>query len=84
MLSPAWCSKLRLTTGIKILALIRDEFHRPRSDFVRQEITAFVNQSTLSIKCKYFVHSIVGARLVLKGPFPFRGDSISCVTLEKQ
>ncbi|GFT50212.1 hypothetical protein TNCV_3622671 [Trichonephila clavipes] len=35
VLSPAWCSKLRLTTCIKILALSRDEFHELRSDFVR-------------------------------------------------
>ncbi|GFX53268.1 uncharacterized protein TNCV_362621 [Trichonephila clavipes] len=36
VLSPAWCSKLRLTTGVKILSLTRDEFHGPRSDFVRR------------------------------------------------
>ncbi|GFV23558.1 uncharacterized protein TNCV_1906861 [Trichonephila clavipes] len=34
VLSPAWCSKLRLTTGVKILALSRDEFRGPRYDFV--------------------------------------------------
>ncbi|GFV35697.1 hypothetical protein TNCV_1893071 [Trichonephila clavipes] len=36
VLSPAWCSKLRLTTGVKILALSHGEFRGPRSDFVRQ------------------------------------------------
>ncbi|GFV68228.1 hypothetical protein TNCV_1875101 [Trichonephila clavipes] len=36
MLSPACCSKLRLTPGVKILAFSRDEFRGPRSDFVRQ------------------------------------------------
>ncbi|GFV25052.1 uncharacterized protein TNCV_885181 [Trichonephila clavipes] len=36
VLSPAWCSKIRLTTGLKILALSRDEYHVPGSDFVRQ------------------------------------------------
>ncbi|GFV04268.1 hypothetical protein TNCV_918891 [Trichonephila clavipes] len=33
ILSPAWCSKLTLTTGIKIWPLGRDG---PRSDIVRQ------------------------------------------------
>ncbi|GFW45238.1 hypothetical protein TNCV_4733461 [Trichonephila clavipes] len=28
--SPAWCSKLRLTIGLKNLALSRDEFRGPR------------------------------------------------------
>ncbi|GFW75608.1 hypothetical protein TNCV_4427911 [Trichonephila clavipes] len=36
ILSPAWCSKLRLTTGVKIPALSRNEFCGLRSDFVRQ------------------------------------------------
>ncbi|GFT12915.1 hypothetical protein TNCV_5096051 [Trichonephila clavipes] len=35
VLSPAWCSKLRLTTGV-YLALYRDEFRELRSDTVRQ------------------------------------------------
>ncbi|GFV89942.1 hypothetical protein TNCV_4642851 [Trichonephila clavipes] len=32
VLPPAWCSNLRLTTGVKNLALSRDEFRGPRSD----------------------------------------------------
>ncbi|GFU98357.1 hypothetical protein TNCV_385031 [Trichonephila clavipes] len=36
VLSPAWYSKLRLTTGERILALSRNEFRGLRSDFVRQ------------------------------------------------
>ncbi|GFX78531.1 hypothetical protein TNCV_29711 [Trichonephila clavipes] len=32
ILLPAKCSKLRLTTGVKILALSRDEFRGSRSD----------------------------------------------------
>ncbi|GFY19589.1 hypothetical protein TNCV_4647611 [Trichonephila clavipes] len=35
VLSPAWCSKLRLTTAVHS-ALCRDEFCKPRSDIVRQ------------------------------------------------
>ncbi|GFU48412.1 hypothetical protein TNCV_3342991 [Trichonephila clavipes] len=35
-MSPAWCSQLRLTTGVRIPALSHDEFRGPRSDFVRQ------------------------------------------------
>ncbi|GFT19795.1 hypothetical protein TNCV_4992591 [Trichonephila clavipes] len=35
VLSFAWCSKIRLTKGVKILALSRDDFRGPRSDFGR-------------------------------------------------
>ncbi|GFX15591.1 hypothetical protein TNCV_2130791 [Trichonephila clavipes] len=35
VLSPAWCSKLRLTTGVH-LTLYREEFRGHRSDTVRQ------------------------------------------------
>ncbi|GFW73033.1 hypothetical protein TNCV_831521 [Trichonephila clavipes] len=41
VLSPVWCSKLRLTTFVKILALSHDEFCGTRSDFVRQEEQSF-------------------------------------------
>ncbi|GFS80640.1 hypothetical protein TNCV_3870561 [Trichonephila clavipes] len=34
VLLPAWCSKLRLTTGVQ-LAIRRDEFCGPRSDTLR-------------------------------------------------
>ncbi|GFX38100.1 hypothetical protein TNCV_3836991 [Trichonephila clavipes] len=35
VLSPVWCSKLRITAGVHLF-LFHYEFHRPRSDPVRQ------------------------------------------------
>ncbi|GFU71679.1 uncharacterized protein TNCV_3036191 [Trichonephila clavipes] len=35
VLSPVWCSRPRPTTGV-LLAPFHDEFHDPRSDYVRQ------------------------------------------------
>ncbi|GFV36787.1 uncharacterized protein TNCV_197661 [Trichonephila clavipes] len=35
VLSPVWCSRSKLTTGV-LLAHCHDEFRGPRSDYVRQ------------------------------------------------
>ncbi|GFU68221.1 hypothetical protein TNCV_39311 [Trichonephila clavipes] len=48
-MSPAWYSKLRLTTSAKSLDFSRDEFRGPRSDFVRQ--VALVTTTKLSAYC---------------------------------
>ncbi|GFX64926.1 hypothetical protein TNCV_450641 [Trichonephila clavipes] len=44
----AWCSKLRLTTGVK-LAHCRDEFHEPRSDTVIQVALATKTTYTVTL-----------------------------------
>ncbi|GFT29656.1 hypothetical protein TNCV_4890841 [Trichonephila clavipes] len=56
-LSPAWCSKLKLTTGVKILALNCDEFRGPRSDFVRQCFKSFVDLA-IEDDPSEFIHQI--------------------------
>ncbi|GFW56250.1 uncharacterized protein TNCV_1877701 [Trichonephila clavipes] len=56
VLSPPWCSKLRLTTGVKILALSRDEFRGPPSDFVRQVALVTTTHITLLDKPRPIYH----------------------------
>ncbi|GFX35472.1 hypothetical protein TNCV_102791 [Trichonephila clavipes] len=48
VLSPAWCSQIRIPDRRKNLALSREEFHRPRSDVnvnqvAKSNVSACVN-----------------------------------------